>query len=241
MSKGAALNGATSARKGTTRRNAASASPSDESLPASEHPVRTLVSAPSTASADQIVSDVGSRVRTLRNRRGWTLTDAAARLGIGRSTLAKLEVGQMSPTLGLLHKIAVGLEVDVGALVAEPPRNRPSGRRVFTRSGSGEKVELDGYCHEKLCSGLEPKQMIPFFTTLKPLSDNAIPPWFRHVGEEFVLVMKGKVAFYSEYYAPTILDVGDSVYLDAQMGHCFVAQDDEEAVVLFVATQQFTE
>lgn len=196
--------------------------------------------APRSPLAGQVLSEVGSRIRTLRNRRGWSLTQAAGELGVGRSTLAKLEVGQMSPTLGLLHKIAVGLHVDLGELVSEAPRSRPSGRRAFTRANAGEKLEVDGYRHEVLCAGLELKQMIPFFTTIKPRAGKDIPPWFRHVGEEFVLVMKGTVLFYSEYYTPTLLSMGDSIYLDAQMGHCFVAQNNEEAVVLFVTTHQRT-
>ena len=38
-------------------------------------------------------------------------------------------------------------------------------------------------------------------------------------------------------YTPTLLGPGDSIYLDAQMGHCFVAEDGREAVVLFVVSE----
>lgn len=225
-------------KKAISKRNAPLAPPISRDLGSSGLPIQEPGPTHPSPSADQVLNEAGSRVRTLRNRKGWSLTEAARELGIGRSTLAKLEVGQMSPTLGLLHKIATGLHVDLGDLIAEAPRSRPSGRRAFTRTNAGERHDLDGYHHEMLCAGLEPKQMIPFFTTIKPREGKDIPPWFRHAGEEFVLVMKGSVIFYSEYYAPTTLSVGDSIYLDAQMGHCFVTQDNHEAVVLFVTTHQ---
>jgi transcriptional regulator with XRE-family HTH domain len=37
-------------------------------------------------------------VRALRKDRGWTLEQAAAAAGLARSTLSKIENGQMSPT-----------------------------------------------------------------------------------------------------------------------------------------------
>ena len=41
--------------------------------------------------------DLGSRVRELRKSRGWTLEQAAVKAGLARSTLSKIENGQMSP------------------------------------------------------------------------------------------------------------------------------------------------
>ena len=42
--------------------------------------------------------DLGHRVRELRNAQGWTLAQAAEHAGLARSTLSKIEDGQMSPT-----------------------------------------------------------------------------------------------------------------------------------------------
>ena len=50
------------------------------------------------------------RVRSLRKSRGWTLEQAAKQAGLARSTLSKIENGQMSPTYDALKKLAVGLD-----------------------------------------------------------------------------------------------------------------------------------
>ena len=52
--------------------------------------------------------NLGERVRELRRSRGWTLEEAATRAGLARSTLSKIENGQMSPTYEALKKLPVG-------------------------------------------------------------------------------------------------------------------------------------
>ena len=50
--------------------------------------------------------DLGARVRELRKARDWTLEQAAQQAGLARSTLSKIENGQMSPTYAALKKLA---------------------------------------------------------------------------------------------------------------------------------------
>ena len=54
--------------------------------------------------------DLGVRVRELRKARNWTLEQAATQAGLARSTLSKIENGQMSPTYDALKKLAEGLK-----------------------------------------------------------------------------------------------------------------------------------
>ena len=46
--------------------------------------------------------NLGERVRELRTARNWTLEQAAKQAGLARSTLSKIENGQMSPTYDAL-------------------------------------------------------------------------------------------------------------------------------------------
>jgi transcriptional regulator with XRE-family HTH domain len=52
--------------------------------------------------------DLGERVRALRKAKGWTLEQAAGQAGLARSTLSKIENGQMSPTYDALKKLDAG-------------------------------------------------------------------------------------------------------------------------------------
>lgn len=59
------------------------------------------------------MSELALRVRGLRRQRGWTLERAAQATGLARSTLSKIENGQMSPTYDALTKLATGFAVDI--------------------------------------------------------------------------------------------------------------------------------
>lgn len=181
--------------------------------------------------------DVGRRVQAARRGQGLTLASAAAACGIGRSTLAKIEGGQMSPTIGLLQKIARGLRVEITDLLRAGGRPAAAGRIALTRAGEGEQHETPAHRHEMLCSTLARKRMLPFRSRIKARPDAALPPFYRHDSEELVVVLEGSVVLHSEFYAPMVLAPGDSIYLDARMGHCFVPQGVQDAVVLFVIAE----
>ena len=190
-----------------------------------------LTESPLEPAVDEL--DVGNQVRTLRKRRGWSLTEAADRFGIGRSSLAKIESGNMSPTIGLLQKIAVGLEVDLIALVSRVAAEPASGRLAITRAGEGEHHSTAEHAHELLAGELARKKMVPFRSRIK-LRKGAKSQWYRHDAEEFVFVLEGAIELQSEHYAPKALGAGDSAYLDGRMAHRLVALGERDAVVLFV-------
>ena len=79
--------------------------------------------------------NLGARVRELRKNKGWTLEQAAARAGLARSTLSKIENGQMSPTYGALKKLAEGLAISVPQLFTPPSKAQVNGRMAVTRAG----------------------------------------------------------------------------------------------------------
>ncbi len=60
------------------------------------------------------------RLRLLRAERGWTLREAAPRLGVTPGTLSELERGVRHPQDVTLAKIAKGYEVPVADLLEEP-------------------------------------------------------------------------------------------------------------------------
>ena len=54
-----------------------------------------------------------------------------------------------------------------------------------------------------------------------------------HAGEEYIYVLKGKIIVTTEFYDPVTLGEGESIYIDSNMGHAYLAADDcDEAEVL---------
>ena len=106
--------------------------------------------------------DLGARVRELRKARNWTLEQAANQAGLARSTLSKIENGQMSPTYEALKKLAVGLEISVPQLFTPPSVGQINGRMAITKSDEGAAKATTTYEHMMLADTLRKKQMLPY-------------------------------------------------------------------------------
>jgi len=180
--------------------------------------------------------DLGQRVRDRRKARGWTLERAAVQAGLARSTLSKIENGQMSPTYEALKKLAEGLAISVPQLFTPSPRAQVNGRMAVTKSGEGQAQLTTTYEHELLAGALTRKQMLPYRARIRARTMEEFDGWVRHEGEEFLYVLTGIVRLYTEFYEPAELRRGDSAYYDAAMGHNVVSISAEDATVLWVTS-----
>ncbi len=80
---------------------------------------------------------LGSRIRALRQAKGWTLTELGQRLGCQLSLLSTIETNRVAPPPQLLERIATLLDVPLPELAQAPlppglTPKRP--RRTATRS-----------------------------------------------------------------------------------------------------------
>lgn len=182
-------------------------------------------------------SNLGERLKRIRLQKGLTLQAVGDRASIARSTISKIENGQISPTFDLLQRLAAGLETDLAQLFSSELSTPPAGRRSVTRSGAGNILEAKEYTYEALATELRSKKMFPLKATIRAKSLEEFGGWVKHDGEEFLIVVRGEVCAYSEFYEPTVLGVGDSVYLDSRMGHAFVSIGDGDAEVVWVCSQ----
>lgn len=180
--------------------------------------------------------DLGVRVRELRKARDWTLEQAARQAGLARSTLSKIENGQMSPTYEALKKLAVGLEISVPQLFTPPVKNQVNGRMAVTRTDEGQGHATATYEHELLAATLTKKQMLPYRARIRARSMEEFDGWVRHDGEEFLYVLTGIVRLFTEFYEPVDLRRGDSAYYDASMGHNVISLSDDDATILWVTS-----
>jgi len=179
---------------------------------------------------------LGQRLKRMRLDKGWTLEDMSQKTGVARSTLSKIENGQMSPTYDVLQRIASGSNFDLVELFDARRQNVPFGRRSLTRKGQGKLHPTSTYRYEVLSTDLSQKQILPFKAKVSARSLDDFPGWVRHEGEEFLCVLSGQVQVFTEFYAPVVLDVGDSMYFDSKMGHAVVSTSPDDAEILWVCT-----
>lgn len=89
--------------------------------------------------ATDFLEAFGRAVRRLRQERGMTQAELAARLSLGRTSITNLEKGQQSPPLSMLPEIASALGVDPLRLIASAVRD----------GGSAEASTLAATVHDK--------------------------------------------------------------------------------------------
>ena len=182
---------------------------------------------------------LGRNLRAIRAELGISLADVALRTGVSVSTLSKVENGQLSLTYDKLVQLSEGLSVDISAFFSDAPRlattTEPvTARRSITRPGEEMLIETANYDYRYLNTELSQKAMVPILITIRARSLVAFDQFSRHSGEEFIYVLDGPIEVHSEHYAPTLLQAGDSMYLDSTMAHAFLAVGDTNALMLNV-------
>ncbi len=182
-------------------------------------------------------TSLGMRLKRIRTDSGLTLQQVSARTQVARSTLSKIENGQLSPTYDILQKIARGMEIDIVELFGANKADTPPARRSITKSRMGKKLATNEYLYEALATDLKHKQIFPLRTKIMARTFEEFGGWVRHDGEEFIFVLSGTVKIFTEFYTEEILEPGDSIYFDSRMGHACVSVGEETAEILWICTQ----
>jgi mannose-6-phosphate isomerase-like protein (cupin superfamily) len=108
-------------------------------------------------------------------------------------------------------------------------------RRSIGDIESSVHIETPNYDYHYLCAELRRKRMIPSITMIRAKSLEQFGSLVRHAGEEFIFVLKGQVVVHTEFYDAVTLEQGQSIYIDSNMGHAYLAGEDcDEAAVLAV-------
>lgn len=181
---------------------------------------------------------LGKKLKEIRLANKLTLEEASHLTGLARSTLSKIENEQISPSFQAVQKLTAGLGIGIPQLfVPLSPDHGANSRRAVTRAGEGQPHPTTTYEHELLAADISVKKMVPFKCRVRARSFADFDDWVRHAGEEFLLVLEGKIEVYTEYYEPVRLGEGDSMYYDAAMGHCLVSVSKKDALVLWVTAR----
>jgi transcriptional regulator with XRE-family HTH domain len=183
---------------------------------------------------------LGRMLRSLRSRNDWTLKEMSKRTGIPLSTLAKVEHDRLTLSYDKLQQLSERLKIRMADLFAEPtegPEPPVTARRSIGRIDRAIRVNTRNYDYYYLCAELRRKRMIPVLTRIRAKSVGEFGELVHHSGEEYIYVLEGRVEIHTEFYDPIVLEAGESIYIDSNMGHAYVAAEGcEEATVLGVCS-----
>jgi transcriptional regulator with XRE-family HTH domain len=183
---------------------------------------------------------LGSLLRNLRARKGWTLKEMSERTRIPLSTLSKVEHDRLTLTYDKLLQLSERLNIPISELFAETSQaSEPAvtARRSIGTMDRTIRVLTKNYDYFYLCPELRKKRMIPVLTRIRAKSFEEFGDLVHHSGEEYIHVLEGRIEVHTEFYDPVILETGESIYIDSNMGHAYIAADGcDEAVVLGVCS-----
>lgn len=159
-------------------------------------------------SIEDVLADVGPRLRRIRKEREVTLAALAEATGISVSTLSRLESGLRKPSLELLLPIAQAHRMPLDELVGAPPVRDPRVR--------AEPIVRDGRTHWPLTrqpGGLQA------FKVLEPRR-RLEPDPRTHEGYEWLYVLSGKLRLVLGGH-DVVLTAGEAAEFDTRVPHWF--------------------
>ena len=184
---------------------------------------------------------LGRKIRQLRLDRGLTIQDVSERTGLSKGLISQIENEQVSPPISTLIKISNALKVELAYFFMKEDEDPKiavirKGERV-TSARRGVKGNINvGYTYELLAHKKRHKHMEPFIVTFEPRNREEVI-MFNHKGEEFHLVLEGKIEFLTDIENPIVLEEGDALYFDSTIAHGFRALDGKPAKTVAVVFQ----
>nr|WP_248002839.1 XRE family transcriptional regulator [Streptomyces sp. RLB1-33] len=157
---------------------------------------------------DEVLAEVGPRLRRIRKERGATLAGLSEATGISVSTLSRLESGLRKPSLELLLPIARAHEVPLDELVGAPPVRDPRVR--------AQPIVRGGRTHWPLTrqpGGLQAYKVLEPQRKLEPEPRT-------HEGYEWLYVMSGRLRLVLADH-DVVLAPGEAAEFDTRVPHWF--------------------
>ena len=199
--------------------------------------IRPPTKRPRRAPASLDRERVGERLRALRKAGGHTLKQLSHRSGVALSTLSKIELGQISVSYEKLAAAAHALDVDIAQLFDARAAAAPHARgTVVVRSTLTDSPHYDGdnYDYRMLATTFPARRMTPIVGTIVARERSQFPDYIRHAGQEFVMVLSGKVRILFENGEEVELSRQESAYFDSGVGHIYLSVGRTDAQVMVV-------
>jgi transcriptional regulator with XRE-family HTH domain len=176
---------------------------------------------------------VSANLRRLRVKRGLSLERLAKASGVSRAMLGQIELGQSTPTINVLWRIARALEVSFSALISQ--REKANTTVVLKRERAKLLTSQDGsFSSRALFPFDEPRKVEFYELRLQPGGVEQADPHPPGTTENLV-VSAGTLALVVDG-EPFALSQGDGVHFQADVPHEYRNPGHSETVMYLVMT-----
>jgi transcriptional regulator with XRE-family HTH domain len=172
--------------------------------------------------------DIGAKVKARRKSNRQTLRQLAEMVGCSSAYLSQIENGKVSPSIASLKRIADALQANITDFFmessADPVVLRPDQRVLITLERWNAKIW-------SMIADPKNKRMQPFMTIIEP--GGGSHGVYAHVGEEFGLVLKGRLEVELDG-AVHVVNENESFYYNSSQPHTWTNPGKGETVVVWV-------
>lgn len=175
---------------------------------------------------------VGIRLRSFRERRGWSLRALSEHCGLSINAISRIERGENSPTISSLQRLAGALAVPITDFFLDSQTRAVD----FEKKGSGVKITYPCQEAEKLSNS--PLHLLePYRVQINPGCDGSQSP-LTHPGKEFIFCFSGSLDFFVGEQRFR-MQSGDSILFNSLRPHYWLNPGAQAAEILMVfqATQ----
>ena len=175
---------------------------------------------------------VGANLRRLRVRRGLSLERLGQRSGVSRAMLGQIELGQSTPTIAVVWKIARALGVTFSALLAS---NAGSAPLVLRQSQAKLLTSKDGSFSSRALFPVDRPRRVEFYELRLAAGSQELADAHAPGTIENLVVVSGSVEIgigESTHH----LDTGDAIMFQADGPHRYVNRGTIDAVMYLVMT-----
>lgn len=167
--------------------------------------------------AAELARKVADSLRSFRRARDLSLDELSARSGVSRAALSQIEGGRTNPTLAVLWKVAVGLDVPFHELIATQSEEPV----LVLRAGASPPLQSgDGRTESRLLSpGGAPNDTEVYELRLQPKAVHRSDPHARGTSETLI-VLTGALRL-GAGQATYELSAGDCAFFKADTPHSY--------------------
>jgi acetyl-CoA synthetase len=172
---------------------------------------------------ENMLKEVGGRIRTLREIMDITQEDMAKRTNVTLSDYQALEEGKMDFSFTFIYKCAQHFHVDVTDILKGSSPTLTS--YSVTRNGGGLPItRRKGFSYNNLAPMFKNKQAEPFRVKAPYLEEEQHQPikLSTHEGQEFDVIISGQLKVQIDEHIE-ILGPGDSIYYNSSTPHGMIA------------------
>lgn len=176
----------------------------------------------------------GEKLRTVRERKGYTLKVVAQKAGVSESLVSQIERNRVSPAIDTLLSLADVLDINLEYLFEEYRRKRPV---EIIRSNERRQVVEEDNIYEEVSHPDESdgKHTIEVYIVTIPAGSHTYKGSYGHLGRETGYILQGKCKMQYEKKSYDLSE-GDSVSFSAGAPHTLLNTGDKDVKALWVVS-----